>query len=90
MKLPVWLHDELTLGQRKLIATFGGAVPRILRAGEMLATTGQNVGILHLRTGWACRFPDLANSRRAIVDVYIPGDVIWLDALLRTDRSKMS
>jgi CRP/FNR family transcriptional regulator, anaerobic regulatory protein len=85
MKLPVSLHDELALGQRKLIAIFGSSIPRILKAGEILGTTTSlNGGIFHLRTGWACRFPDLANSRRAIVDVYIPGDVIGLDALLRT------
>ena len=85
MKLPVSLHDELVLGQRKLISTFGSSIPRILKAGEILGTTTSlNGGILHLRTGWACRFSDLANSRRAIVDVYIPGDVIGLDDLLRT------
>jgi CRP-like cAMP-binding protein len=84
IKLPVRLNDELILGQRELIAIFGGSVPHILRAGEMLGTTGPNGGIFRLRTGWACRFTDLANSRRTIVGVYIPGDVIGLDALLRT------
>jgi CRP-like cAMP-binding protein len=85
MKLPVSLHHELALGQRKLMASFGTSIPRILKAGEILGTTTSlNGGILHLRTGWACCFSDLANNRRAIVDVYIPGDVIGLDALLRT------
>src|SRR5260370_4304073 len=85
MRRPVSLHDELTLGQRKLIATFRRAVTRILNSGEILvATSGPNCGILHLRTGWACQFPDLANSRGAIIDVYVPGDVIGLDALLRS------
>jgi CRP-like cAMP-binding protein len=89
MKLPVSLHDELALGQRKLIATFGSSIPRILKAGEILGTTTSlNGGIVHLRTGWACYFLDLANTRRAIVDVYIPGDVIGLDALLRTGPLK--
>src|SRR5690349_16369561 len=85
MKLPVWLHDELTLGQHKLRANFRSSAPRFLKAGEILATTvGPNSGIVHLRTGWACQSSDLANSRRAIVDVYLPGDVIGLDTLLRT------
>jgi CRP/FNR family transcriptional regulator len=85
MKLPVSLHNELALGQRKLMATFGNTVPRILKAGEILGTTtGPNAGMLHLRTGWACQLGDFANSRRPILDVYLPGDVIGLDAMLKT------
>src|SRR5262245_39521562 len=85
MKLPVWLHDELTLGQRRLSTVFGSSAPRILNAGKILGTTtGENGGRLLLRTGWACQFPDCADNRRAIIDVYIPGDVIGLDTLLRT------
>ena len=83
MKLAGSLHDELALGQRKLIAAFRSSVPHILKAGEKpLETTGLGDEILHLRTGWACQFPDIISGRRTIVDVYLPGDVIGLDTLL--------
>src|SRR5215471_14847592 len=89
MKLPGSLHDELALGQRKLIAAFGSSVPHILKAGEIpLETTRLGDEILHLRTGWACQFPDIISGRRTIVDVYLPGDVIGLDTLLRNQPLK--
>jgi CRP-like cAMP-binding protein len=85
MRLPCSLHDELAVGQRRLIAAFGSSVPRILKAGETLGTTADLDGaIFFLRTGWACQFPVLTNCRQTILDVYLPGDVIGLDALLRT------
>jgi CRP-like cAMP-binding protein len=85
MKLPISLHQELALGQRKLLAAFESSVPRTLKAGETLETTpGPNGGIFHLRTGWACQFPALTNSRQTIVDVYLPGDMIGLDTSLGT------
>src|SRR5215467_2278566 len=84
MKLRGSLHDELALGQRNLIAAFGSSAPHILNAGEIpLETTGLSDEILHLRTAWACQFPDIISGRRTIVDVYLPGDVIGLDTLLR-------
>jgi CRP/FNR family transcriptional regulator len=50
------------------------------KAGELLVGNE----IYHLRAGWACQFRDLSNGRRAIVDVYLPGDVIGLDTVLLT------
>ena len=35
--------------------------------------------IYRLRAGWACQFRDLSNSRRAIIDIYLPGDILGLD-----------
>jgi CRP/FNR family transcriptional regulator, anaerobic regulatory protein len=55
-----------------------------LKAGELLTAAGSGDGICRLRTGWACQFRDLANDRRAILDVYLPGDVIGLDAGVHT------
>jgi CRP-like cAMP-binding protein len=40
--------------------------------------------ICHLVQGWACRFHNFSNGHQAIVDVYLPGDVIGLDAISRT------
>jgi CRP-like cAMP-binding protein len=79
------IRGELTLGQRQLNTFFGNSPPRILKAGEILgAATGSSDAICRLRAGWACQFRDLANGGRAIVDVYLPGDVLGLDAILGT------
>lgn len=85
MNIPVCLHSELVLGQRKLRTIFGNSVPRTLKAGEIVGTAaGWGDAIYHLRAGWACQFPDLFDGDRAIVDVLLPGDVIGLDTSLRT------
>ena len=79
MSDPVKLHDQLALGKRRLRESFGSSPPRILKAGELLGGSGASGAIYRLRAGWACQFHDLANGRRAILDVYLPGDVIGLD-----------
>jgi CRP/FNR family transcriptional regulator len=79
------VRGELTLGQSQLNTIFGSSPPRMLKAGEILgAALGSSDGICRLRAGWACQFHDLANGGRAIVDVYLPGDVLGLDAILGT------
>ena len=79
MNSPDQLHDELALGRNKLRAILGSARLRTLKAGEILAAAGPSDGICRFRTGWACQFHDLPNGRRAILDFYLPGDVIGLD-----------
>jgi CRP-like cAMP-binding protein len=55
----------------------------------LLATSGGlRNALCHIQSGWACQFHDFENGRRAIVDVYLPGDVIGLDAILRTRHSE--
>jgi CRP/FNR family transcriptional regulator, anaerobic regulatory protein len=79
------LRSELAVGQHKLCATFRNAPRCTLKAGELLgAANGWSDAIHHLRAGWACEFRKLGNGRRAIVYVYIPGDVIGLDTVLQT------
>ena len=80
---PVSLHDQLALGKRKLKAIFGSLPSHTLRAGELLGGYGSSDAIFRLRGGWACQFRDLANGRRAFTDVYLPGDVIGLNAGVR-------
>jgi CRP/FNR family transcriptional regulator, anaerobic regulatory protein len=72
------LHDQLVLGRRKLRAILSSAPPRVVGVGELLTTASSRGEIYRLRAGWACRFHDLADGRRAILDVYLPGDVIVL------------
>jgi CRP/FNR family transcriptional regulator len=79
------LPDELALGRRKLITAFRASPPRNLKPDELLATPGRySSEILRLRAGWACQSCNLSNGDSAIIDVYVPGDVIGVDRLLRT------
>jgi CRP/FNR family transcriptional regulator len=81
----VELRAELALGRRDLNARFCSSPPRTVRPGRFLATSGApGIAIYHIRNGWACQIRDLANDRRAIIDLYLPGDVVGLDAVLQT------
>jgi CRP-like cAMP-binding protein len=80
----VGLNADLALGRRQLSARFHSAPPYTFGAGEMLVTAGRPSDVIHhLQGGWARQFRDLPDGRRAIVDIYLPGDVIGLDAALR-------
>jgi CRP-like cAMP-binding protein len=74
---------ELALGRRELLARFQAGSLRVLRAGHLFRGGQPNVVLYRLRDGWAYRFRDLADGHRAIMDVYVPGDIIGLDSLLR-------
>ena len=76
------VRGTLLRGRRQLEARFGTAPSRTLRAGEAFAAAGSShYGICRLSTGWACQYRELPNCRRAIIDVYLPGDFIGLDGL---------
>jgi CRP-like cAMP-binding protein len=79
LNIPDQLHDQLALGRTKLRAAFANAPLCTLKTSELLTGAGSSGGIYRFRTGWACQFRDLANGRRAILDVYLPGDVIGFD-----------
>jgi CRP-like cAMP-binding protein len=74
------INRELISGQSKLNSIFSESLARMHKAGELLRTNE----IYHLRVGWACQFHNLPNARRAIVYVYLPGDVIGFDTFLCT------
>jgi CRP/FNR family transcriptional regulator len=81
----VELRRKLALGRGELTARFHSSPPCTFGPGELLATSaGPKEAIYLIRAGWACQFRNLANGRKAIVDVYLPGDVIGLDGVLRT------
>ena len=61
---------------------FAASLAHMHKAGELLPSNE----ICHLRVGWACQFHALSNGSRAIVHVYLPGDVIGLDTFLCTRR----
>lgn len=79
--------DELTLGRRRVIDAFRALAPRSLKPRELLVADCE-AAIFRLRAGWACHSCDLSNNRTAIIDVYVPGDVIGLEALFRTQHPK--
>jgi len=79
------LRDKLELGRRRLTARFRASPRCSLGAREPLAAAGRVCNVIyHLVEGWACRFHRFSDGRRAIVDVYLPGDIIGLDAISRT------
>jgi CRP/FNR family transcriptional regulator len=85
MEDPGALYNELDLGRRKLNTIFCTSTPQALKANEKLgAVVGSAEAVYRLRAGWACQFRELPNGDRVIVDVYIPGDIIALDAVLHT------
>ena len=82
---PVALYDELALGRRKLRSIFCASTTQTLKANEKFAGAARPAGAVYrLHAGWACQFRELSNGGRAIVDVYIPGDIIGLDTVLHT------
>jgi CRP/FNR family transcriptional regulator, anaerobic regulatory protein len=85
-KSPSGVRSQLLLGRQQLEARFRSkAAPLTVRAGEKFASPADARCPIHrLRTGWAGQCRELASGRRAIVDVYLPGDLIGLDALFRT------
>jgi len=84
----VAVRDELMLGRRELTARFRVSPPRTLSAGERLVGDARSSNaICYLVAGWACQFHGFSDGHQAIVDVYMPGDVIGLDAVLRTRPS---
>jgi len=81
---PAALRDELALGRGELSGKFRSSPSRIFGAGKRLAAaTGSSGAIYQLTAGWACQCRDFSDGHRAIVDIYLPGDVIGLDAVLR-------
>jgi CRP-like cAMP-binding protein len=50
----------------------------------LVAATRSGNAICHLVEGWACRFHSFSNGHQAIVNVYLPGDIIGLDAISRS------
>ena len=73
-------QDALAVGGQDLNVKFRSGSPRIFRASQLLVTAARSDDVFYrIRAGWAYRFRDFSDGSRAIVDVYLPGDVIGLD-----------
>ena len=78
-------RHELAHGRANLHAKFHNSPPRVRRSGDLLVTSAESSpSICLIRAGWACQFRDLGIGRIAIIGIYLPGDIIGLDAVLRT------
>ena len=83
------LRDQLAIGRRELQAKFQSSPSHVLGSNELLPmAVGSHEVIYCLRAGWACQHLGLASGRKVIVDIYLPGDVIGLDAAIRARRSE--
>src|SRR4051794_7142674 len=82
---PSQIKEALVRGKRSLYESFAEAAPLRLHAGEMFMTAGlQSNRFYRLKSGWACQYQELCEGRRTIVDLYLPGDFIGLDASFNT------
>jgi CRP/FNR family transcriptional regulator, anaerobic regulatory protein len=79
------LRAELELGRHGLTARFRASPPCSLKAGEPLAAAGRSDNaIYHLVEGWAYRSHRFSDGCQAIVDFYLPGDIIGLGSMSQT------
>jgi len=76
------VRDALILGRRELAAKFRASPSYTAGARELLTFTRSSNAIYHLVAGWACRVRNFPDGHQAIVDVYLPGDIIGLDEML--------
>jgi CRP-like cAMP-binding protein len=79
------ISEALAEGARLLQAAFSRdrrvAPPRFLLSGPVSSTRCAFM----LESGWAKRSRPLPNGRRSLLAIYLPGDVIGLDAVLRCE-----
>ena len=84
-KKRITLRHALAHGRVNLHARFHKSPPRVLRSGELLVTSAaSSPSICLIRAGWACQFRDMGTDGIAITGIYLPGDIIGLDAVLQT------
>jgi CRP-like cAMP-binding protein len=71
--------DLLRGGGEALTERFQAGAVRVLRSGQLVVAGAKSDEILYrLRSGWAYRFHNLRDGIQAIVDVYLPGDIIGI------------
>ena len=83
------LNCDLLAGEHEFTSRFSGHPLTFIKPGEPLIGVDKSINVVHpvayrLRSGWACQLRKLSDGRKAILDIYLPGDVIGLDAALNT------
>lgn len=81
------LREALLRGKQDLLAELADASVLSLRAGEVFpkGALGHN-RVYRLQAGWACQFTEVPRGRRAIIDIYLPGDFLGLDVVVFKTR----
>lgn len=77
------LYEDLAQGKLALRAAFRRSPGRPVEAGARIITpNAASEAVYLLGGGWAYRARDWPDGRRAITDIYLPGDVIGLETAL--------
>jgi CRP/FNR family transcriptional regulator, anaerobic regulatory protein len=70
-------------GDHQLLAAFRAGFTGSSEPGAVLLAAGDKIGrVYQLRTGLAYCSHEVAEGRRAIVDLYVPGDIIGIEAVI--------
>lgn len=78
------MQSDLAAGRRNLMSKLFPSPLYNVSSGQPLATSDASTyTIFHIRAGWVCQFQNLASGRKAIIDIFLPGDVIGLDTALQ-------
>jgi CRP/FNR family transcriptional regulator len=77
-------YEALSRGQRMMGRAFAEQPSEANPPDALLSTAAGGARKLRLlRHGWACRMRHLHDGRRSMLDLYLPGDLVGLDGLLR-------
>jgi CRP-like cAMP-binding protein len=75
------IDEALVRGKQDLYESLVKATPLCLHAREMFTAAGlRSDHFYRLQSGWACQYQELGEGRRAIIDLYLPGDFIGFNA----------
>ena len=73
--------EDIVAGDHQLIAAFRDGIIGSLEPAEIL-TAASAQRLYQLRSGLAYRWREVAEGRRAIVEIYLPGDIVGLESVL--------
>jgi CRP-like cAMP-binding protein len=77
------MQADLAAGRQNLMSKFLPFPLYNISSGQPLTTSEESTyAIFHIRAGWVCQFQNLASGRRTIIDIFLPGDIVGLDAAL--------
>jgi len=78
------IGDSLLDGNCDLVRAFRNQQRTLQAHGELVVPDRQNRSVFFLFSGWAHRYRLLPDGRRQIIDIYLPGDLVGIDAFLGT------
>ncbi len=74
-------EERIASGRRIIDTAFGQSASHRMPAGtRVFAPESGSAPVYRLSGGWACRAVDWPDGRRAILEIYLPGDIIGLEA----------